>query len=269
MLKLMLLTANIKLIKQASLAGIDRIFLDLEYINKKERQKGRDTVISSNSLEDVSRIRPFVKKGGLLVRINPLHANSKYEIDTAINNGADIIMLPMFYDAEEVKEFISIVNNRAKTCLLIETAQAMVRLDSILDVSGIDEMYIGLNDLHISLGLDFMFEPLSCGIVDYICDKIRKKGIPYGFGGMGKIGEGLLPAENILAEHYRLGSTSVILSRTFRNETKSSDGKSFDLVSEIQKIRNKEILFGTYTKEQFEKNRKKVVECVNQIVLGE
>lgn len=40
--------------------------------------------------------------------------------------------------------------------------------------------------------------------------------IPFGFGGIARIGEGDLPSDYILGEHVRLGSTSVILSRTFK-----------------------------------------------------
>ena len=38
----------------------------------------------------------------------------------------------------------------------------------------------------------------------------------FGFGGIARIGEGDLPSDNILGEHVRLGSQSVILSRTFK-----------------------------------------------------
>ena len=63
--------------------------------------------------------------------------------------------------------------------------------------------------------MSFMFEPLANGMVESICYKIKNIRIPYGFGGIARIGEGMLPAEKILLEHYRLGSTRVILSRTF------------------------------------------------------
>jgi hypothetical protein len=48
-----------------------------------------------------------------------------------------------------------------------------------------------------------------------MCNKFKCAGIPYGFGGIAKIGEGLLPAERVITEHYRLGSTRAILSRSF------------------------------------------------------
>ena len=267
MLKLMLLTSNEDLIKNAMNVGVDRIFLDLEYINKAERQKGRDTVKSTNSLEDIKRIRPLVPFGKLLVRINPIHGNTKYEIDKAIEYGADIIMLPMFSEVEEVQKFLEYVGGRCKTCLLFETSQSLARMDDILDLHGIDEGYIGLNDLHISLGLDFMFEILSSGLVDYMASKFKEHKIPFGFGGMGKIGEGLLPAELILCEHYRLGSESVILSRTFRNEV-GSNNSNLDLKKEINRIREKEELFEKYSDVDYLNNLTKVKKCVRTIVDG-
>ena len=44
----MLLTGDPKFAKKAQDCGVDRIFLDLEYINKADRQKGRNTFITQN-----------------------------------------------------------------------------------------------------------------------------------------------------------------------------------------------------------------------------
>ena len=73
-------------------------------------------------------------------------------------------MLPMVIDADDAQRFVEMVGGRAKVCLLLETSQALVRMDDFLEMGGVDEIYIGLNDLHISLGLKFMFETLSGGI---------------------------------------------------------------------------------------------------------
>lgn len=62
-----------------------------------------------------------------------------------------------------------------------------------------------------------MFELLSDGTVEYLCQKFKKHNIPYGFGGIASLGKGLLPSECIIKEHYRLGSTCSILSRSFCN----------------------------------------------------
>ena len=196
--------------------GVDRIFLDLEILGKKERQKGLDTIISeSHSINDVKRLSSILTTSELLVRINPLNINSKSEIEKCIKDGADILMLPMFKTKKEVQSFINIVDKRVKTCLLLETSQALCRLDDILTVEGIDEIHIGLNDLHLSMGLDFMFELLSGGIVEYIIKKIRPFNIKVGFGGIAPLEKGLVSGEMILKEHIRLNSSSVILSRPF------------------------------------------------------
>lgn len=266
MMKLMLLTGDPQFAQKAEKCGVDRIFLDLEYINKADRQKGRNTFITQNTTDDVVPLRKAVKNAELLVRVNPIHPHSKEEIDAVCEAGADLIMLPMVYDDDDVKTFVKLVAGRAKTVPMIETAPAMARIDSILDVDGVDELYIGLNDLHIGLGLTFMFEVLSGGLVDYMAEKIHKKGIPFGFGGMAKIGEGTLPAEKILAEHYRLGSSSVILSRTFRNEVDADGKPALNLEEEIAKIRNQEKLLSQWNREAFENNRREVSQIVSQIV---
>ena len=264
-MKLMLVTSDEENIIEAQKAGVDRIFFDLEYINKAERQAGRNTLISNNNIEDIPRIRNIVRESELLVRINPINPNSEKEINYAVENGADIIMLPMVIDAEDVRMLVNYVAGRAKVMPMIETAAALTRIDDILEVDGIDEIYIGLNDLHISMGLTFMFELLSGGIVEYAANKIKAAGVKFGFGGMAKIGEGILPAEAILAEHYRLGSSSVILSRTFRNEVGDKHDK-VNLMDEIAKIRNEEIKFDKWSDVDFERNRRFVREKVNEIV---
>ena len=149
---------------------------------------------------------------------------------------------------------------------MIETTQAMTRIDDFLSVEGVDELYIGLNDLHIGLGLSFMFEVLSGGLIDYMAENIKAKGIPFGFGGMGKIGEGMLPADAILAEHFRLGSNSVILSRTFRNEVDAEGKPQLDLEKEIAKIREKEKEYSAWSNSDFDNNKKFVKETVKTIV---
>lgn len=221
MLKLMYITNRPEIAQIAETAGVDRIFVDMEYIGKTERQGGMDTVQSHHTVEDVARIRGAIGKAELMVRCNPIHrATSEYsssaeEIDGIVKNGADIIMLPYFKSATEVKTFIDLVGGRARTLPLVETPEAVESIDEILDMPGVDEIYIGLNDLSLGYHKKFMFELLADGTVEKLCFKFRQKGIPYGFGGIASVGKGLLPAEKVIREHYRLGSTSAILSRSF------------------------------------------------------
>ena len=204
-------------------AGVDRIFIDMEYINKSLRQKGMDTVQSHHTIEDIRAVRPVVKKAALLVRCNPVHdagpdyGSTEEEIDGIVAAGADFIMLPYFKTAAEVSRFFSCVRGRCRTMLLFETPESIANLDAILALPEIDEVFIGLNDLSLGYGKRFMFELLADGTVERICLKFRLKGLTYGFGGIAAIGTGPLPAEVILKEHYRLGSSMVILSRSFCN----------------------------------------------------
>jgi len=211
----MYITNNPKIALIAEQNGVDRIWIDLETVGKEERQRGLNSVKSNHSISDISSISKILTSSELLVRIDPWNSNSISQINQVIDAGAELIMLPMWKSSIEVEFFLKTVADRAKKILLLETKEAIDCLDEILRLPGIDEIHIGLNDLHIALGKTFMFELLADGTVERLCNKIRKTNIPYGFGGIAKIGDGLLPAERIILEHYRLGSTRAILSRTF------------------------------------------------------
>ena len=228
-LRLMYITNKPEVAKIAEASGVDWIFLDMEFIGKDARQGGLDTVQNHHTVEDVANIKATVKKAKVLVRVNPIHEaltdypSSKDEIDAAITAGADILMLPYFKTIEEVRTFIEFVDGRAKTCLLLETAEAAMLIDEILKVPGIDMIHIGLNDLHLSLGMKFMFQLLTDGIVESLANKIKAKGIPFGFGGIARLDTGAVPGKYVLKEHYRLGSSMVIVSRSFCNTDQITD----------------------------------------------
>lgn len=266
-LKLMILAAEPISALDAQNAGIDRVFYDLEYIGKEARQHGRNTVKSLNSIDDIPEVRRVLKQSELLVRTNPIHAYSRQEVEKTINYGADILMLPMVMDQHDVEQFVDMVNGRAKVCIMIETAAAMARLDKILAVPGVDELFIGLNDLHISMGLTFMFELLSDGLVEYIANKCNNVGMPFGFGGIARIGEGDLPSDYILGEHARLGSSSVILSRTFKGIVGVDvNARQIDLNEEVRKVRNRMNEFEDWTTEDYQENSRRITEAVDKIV---
>ena len=266
-LKLMILAADPQSAIDAQNAGVDRVFYDLEYIGKESRQHGRNTVKSMNSIDDIPAVRKVLDNTELLVRTNPIHAYTKMEVDKSIEYGADILMLPMVMDQHDVEQYVSYVNGRAKVCIMIETAAAMARLDKILAVPGVDELFVGLNDLHISMGLTFMFEFLSNGLLEYIADKCNKAGMPFGFGGIARIGEGDLPSDNILGEHVRLGSTSVILSRTFKGVVGvDKNARPIDLGEEVQKVRDRVAEIAQWNEEQHNDNREKISDAVDKII---
>ena len=204
-------------------AGVQRIFIDMEYIGKTDRQSGLDTVQCHHTIDDIRAVKEVLTTAQVMARCNPIHEateeywSSRQEIDGAIKAGADILMLPYFKRSQEVKEFIRLVDGRAKTMLLVETPEAVACIDEILEIDGIDEIFIGLNDLSLGYGMKFMFQLLTDGTVERLCGQFKAKGMPYGFGGIAAFGKGMIPSARVIAEHYRLGSTCAILSRSFCN----------------------------------------------------
>lgn len=273
MLKLMYITNRPEVAKIADSSGVDRIFVDMEYIGKDARQGGMDTVQSHHTEKDVQAVKSVVKNSQIIVRCNPIHdktekySSSKEEIDGIINAGADIVMLPYFKTLKEVQTFIKLVDKRAKTMLLVETPEAVSIIDEILNVDGVDEIHIGLNDLSLGYNKKFMFELLTDGTVEKLCNKFKSKKIPYGFGGIAALGKGTLPSEKVIAEHYRLGSTCAILSRSFCNTSLITNLDEIQNVFcvELKAIRNWEEKCQSGNVD-FIKNRKDVENSINEII---
>lgn len=273
-LTLMYITNNPVTAQIAQSAGVDRIWIDMEYIGKSERQGGMNTVKNHHTIEDIRNLRPIVTTSELLVRVNPIHeatslyTDSKTEIDEAIEAGADVVMLPMFRTADEVRRFISYVDGRAKVQLLFETAESVENIDGILSIPGIDEVHIGLNDLHLAYGMTFMFELICGDVIKNLCEKIRDKGIKYGFGGIARVGYGMLPAEHIIAEHYHLGSTAAILSRGFCDANIVKDTKEVEgiFIEGVKNIRRKEKEVEKYSEKEYQQNLQTIREKVGLIV---
>ncbi|EFM9900887.1 aldolase/citrate lyase family protein [Escherichia coli] len=200
--------------------GVKRIFVDLEILGKKARQGHLDTVISNHHVSDIKKIKNVIKHADILVRLNPFNENSEQEINDAIKNGATMIMLPMINDIDAVSSFIKIINGRVKFIPLIETIYSSENIELISSLDGVDEIHIGLNDLHLEMNKGFMFELYTDGTLDRMIPKIKK---PFGIGGIARVDAGLINGKLVMAEHIRFGSTAAILSRAFHNNAKSVD----------------------------------------------
>ena len=274
-LKLMYITNQPQIAQIAESSGVDRIFVDMEYIGKADRQGGLDSVKNHHTVEDVRRMKQAVESAEVLVRVNPIHeATSEYtsseqEIDDVIRAGADIIMLPYITSVKQVEDFVRYVGGRVKTMPLIETPESAEAIDEILEIDGIDEIYIGLNDLSLGYHKKFMFELLADGTVEGLCLKCKLKGIPYGFGGVASLGKGMLPSEYVIREHYRLGSTCAILSRSFCNvdKVKHIGIISSTFIDGVKAIRELEEECESKIS-YFRENEREVAERVNQICEG-
>jgi hypothetical protein len=248
-----------------------RLFVDLERNGKAERQAGRNTFISAHQLEDVGRIKAVLTSTRLMVRVNPLHEATKSEVDAVLAYGlakTDLLMLPMFRSATELQAFARIVAGRCGIVALLETAEALATLDDWVGTPGLFEVYVGLNDLHLSLGLRFMFEPLALGWVDRVAQGVQQAGLRFAFGGMARVDEGLLPGREVMAEHLRLNSTAVILSRTF-NRPASGPGQVSDTASlfedEVERLRQVEVALARRSPAEVEADRLRIGERIRAI----
>lgn len=239
-----------------------RLWVDLERLGKAERQAGRNTFISSHTLDDVGRVKAALQHSKLMVRVNPLNPETATEVDAVLARGADWLMLPMFTRPEELRSFCGIVAQRAPVVALLETAGALESLPEWMGTPGLHEVYVGLNDLHLSLGLRFMFEPLALGLIDKVSVQARAHGLRFGFGGIARLEEGLLPGRDVLAEHLRLGSQAVILSRTFHR----SDSPA-DFEAEVATLRQAEQVLAQRSTMQVEADRQRIAQMIARIAM--
>lgn len=203
--------------------GIQHMMIDLEKYRKEERQKGLDTVKSNHSINDISSIKRIQETFSLYVRVDQINSNSKEQINDCINAGADTIMLPYFEVIDQVKEFLSIISGRVKTCLLFETINSIKNIDEITNLNGIDEIHFGLNDLSIQLKESFMLKILVSGYLDNAIAVTKSKKIPFGIGGVAPINQGLIKGKYVIASYISSGAKKTILSRDFKNLLKFSD----------------------------------------------
>ena len=246
MIDLFYITNNIVEAQIVDNLDIDWIFIDLETIGKKERQIGRDTVLSNHSISDVQDIKTKISNSKILVRCNPIGEWSRAEIDQINQRYSDIdmVILPYFKTPEEVKIFIDLLDtSRIEPALLIETLGSVTNLQEIINLYPFEYFHIGLNDLHIERGTVSMFEPFVDGLLENISSILKKNNQNFGIGGIGKIGSKMSPTpECILNEHIRLNSSGVILSRSFKGDfvEKKRDRFEKDLSESIKALRSYE-----------------------------
>lgn len=252
----------------ATMAGADFIFVDLEVNGKAERQRGRNTIISGHTIDDIRSVRKAIGSSArVLARVNPLHERSREEIDGSIDAGADLIMLPMYRSSQDAARFVDLIGGRAETCLLLETREALETLEDTVRLPGVHRIHVGLNDLHISMGLPFMYLLLGRGIMDRIASTVLAKAphIAFGFGG-GALLDARHPVSpsDVLAEHVRVGSHAIILSRTFHGDPQSEAELSerMDLQHELGRIRRCVAAAAARTSAQAEADRARIAATI-------
>ncbi len=83
----------------------------------------------------------------------------------------------------EVSSYQATANDEIMVVPMIETQEAIDNIDAILDVPGIDMIYIGPSDLGFSLGMVPILdreEPKILGIYEHLLAAVKKRGIKAG-----------------------------------------------------------------------------------------
>lgn len=236
-LDLALFTTDPGTAQGAIAAGIDRVIVDWETAGKAARQTGYSTQVNQDSPEHVRALSE--RSIPVLVRIDHLDAvQVARDVETAIDCGAESIMLPMATTAKQVQHLVDTVAGRARCIVQIETQSIVERVASLQQI-GWDTAYIGLNDLMISRGAKWIWRPMLDGTVEQIYEALPGRKI--GFGGVTVIGQGEpLPFTSLFAEMARLGCAMSFLRRSF-----TADVPDRDLSAEIKAVR---ALWGALTR---------------------
>lgn len=218
-LELLLFTHDPLYARAAIAGGMDAIVVDWEWRGKSGRQAGRDTEINRGTEADLSTMRAAVKSGTLICRINNCDEVRGQEIERAVERGADEIWLPMVRDLAVVTAALEQLAGRARLGVQVETADAL-RLGPALQSLDLARVYIGLNDLHIDLGLDDLFDPLADGTVQRFRDSYGGR---FGVGGFTHPALGRpIACRLLLAEMARLHCSFAVARRSFRADVPAS-----------------------------------------------
>jgi hypothetical protein len=210
------ITNSLQIAKILENCGIQQIMVDAEIIGKKERQEGRNTIISDHKINDIALLKSKITKSKIICRINPYYEDTFNEIEQAISLGVDCIMIPMIQDVSLYKKMFRQVDGRASIIPLIETPYSIFKLTEIVQFGSINQIHFGLNDLFLSLGMKNLFEVLLSPVFNFAISQVRSTIKITGFGGIGDPNtKQLISPSLLLNEHLKLGSNSVILSRSF------------------------------------------------------
>ena len=89
---------------------------------------------------------------------------------------------------------------------------------------GIDEVMIGLNDLHLQFGVANHFEVLASPLIDMMAAEVLRKGLPLAIGGVGRVGDTAMPVPTdlVYGQYPRLHATGAWLARSFTDGMPSS-----------------------------------------------
>ena len=186
---------NPRWVESITKLGLDYVIIDTEH-----SPFGRSEVADLLAILKLTNIVPIVR----------IPIPDSHYVTMAIDAGSHGVLAPYCETVEQVEEVVSACKwrplkgefankiikyqefpseesklylekkNKDNICIIgIESVPAMDKLDDILSVNGIDAIFVGPNDLTISLGIPDQYDhPEYKEAVKYIIDKSKSKGIP-------------------------------------------------------------------------------------------
>ncbi len=217
--ELVLFSVDPALIRSAVGAGVSTVIVDWEFRGKRERQRSADTEINRHTASDLRRARSATT-GRVICRINAFGPRTAKEVERAIEEGADELLLPMVRRVDEVVRTLELVGGRCGVGILVETVAAC-ELAPQLGTLPLSRVYVGLNDLAIDRGSRTIFAPLVDGSMEGLRPSFD---MPFGFGGLTLPERGdPIPARLLIAEMARLRCEFSFLRRSFHRDIAGRD----------------------------------------------
>ncbi len=264
--ELLLFTTDTTIAKECMDAGVDAIITDWENKGKSERQKGFFTQINNQSAADLNAMRKSVT-GNIICRINGFNeASTKNEIEAAIDNGANEILLPMVSHLKEPEQVLQQINGRCAFGILVETNNA-VKIATQLAQLPLNRVYVGLNDLHIDKKLPNLFYPFLDETIAYLRSVFYN--IPFGVGGLTQTNSGEPIPSSLLMNQYALLQTNfTFLRRSFLKDLQfAASAKA--LISDIRNGLDDAKKTPLFAQQQREAELKDMIRCWKPYELAE
>jgi 4-hydroxy-2-oxoheptanedioate aldolase len=186
---------NTSIVEMMGYAGFDFIVIDNEHGAFSERE-----------IAELIKISKYVGVAPIVRTIN-----SEGTIQKCMDSGAHGIQIPMVNTAEEARsvierakfppigfrgvsysipaakyghlkgrEYLDYVNENISIAVQIETQEAVNNIEKIVQVEGIDIIFVGTTDLAVNLGVDDANSPEINKIVDSLFETTKKYGKKFG-----------------------------------------------------------------------------------------
>jgi hypothetical protein len=218
-LSLLLFSTDPCLVGPALAAGAAGVVVDWERNGKLDRQRGADTQIGTDTMDDLRRVRAATR-ANVVCRVNPWDLGGAAELELAVEGGADEVLLPMVRHPREVERALDLAAGRCGLGILVETVDAVARAPELGQLP-LSRVYVGLNDLAIERGTRSIFTPLLDGTLERVRPAFS---VPFGFGGLTlpELGDPV-PCRLLLGEMLRLRCDFTFLRRSFLRDVRGRD----------------------------------------------